>query len=88
VRTVSLNCGKTHAYICRDKSRLPVLLPDVFVGGRRVSYSAVVKTVVIQWPAGVRRNVGFVLRRLWQFADVTIMTQKQLVESLVIPYFF
>jgi hypothetical protein len=36
----------------------------------------------------VRRNFGFLLSRLWQFADVTpVMTQKRLVQSLVIPHF-
>jgi hypothetical protein len=36
----------------------------------------------------VRRNVGFVLSRLWQFFDVTpVMTRKKLVQSLVIPHF-
>jgi hypothetical protein len=36
----------------------------------------------------VRRNVGFVLNRLWHFADVTpVMTRKKLVQSLVIPHF-
>jgi hypothetical protein len=37
----------------------------------------------------VRRNVGFVLSRLWQFANVTpVMTRKKLVQSLVIPHFY
>jgi hypothetical protein len=36
----------------------------------------------------VRKNVGFVLSRLWQFADVTpVMTRKKLVQSLLIPHF-
>jgi hypothetical protein len=36
----------------------------------------------------VRRNVGFVLCRFWQFADVTpVMTRKKLVQSLVSPHF-
>jgi hypothetical protein len=36
----------------------------------------------------VGRNVGFVLSRLWQFADVTpVMKRKKLVKSLVIPHF-
>jgi hypothetical protein len=35
----------------------------------------------------VRRYVGFVLSRLWQFADVTpVMTRKKLVQSLVISH--
>jgi hypothetical protein len=37
----------------------------------------------------VRRNVDFVLSRLWHFVGVTpILTRRRLVESLIVPYFY
>jgi hypothetical protein len=41
---LSCNSEKTQAMIiCRDRSQLPALLPDVLVDGRTVAYSTVVK---------------------------------------------
>jgi hypothetical protein len=71
----SLNSGKTQAMIiCRDRGRVPALLPAVLVDGRAVPYSGSVKNlgctmdIRFSWRDQfnfVRRNVGFVLSRLW-----------------------
>jgi hypothetical protein len=72
-------------------------LPAVLVHGRTVPYSPSVKNLGLtmdnrfSWLDQVncvRRNVGFVLSRHWQFADVTppVMTRKKLVQSLLIPH--
>jgi hypothetical protein len=87
---LSLNSGKTQAMIiCRDRSRLLALLPAVLVDERTVPYNASVTNLGLSmdnrfsWHDKVncdRRNVGFVLSRLWQFADVTpVMTRKKFV---------
>jgi hypothetical protein len=45
---LSLNSGKTQVMImCRDKTRLPDLLPAVLVDGRTVLYSASVKNLAL-----------------------------------------
>jgi hypothetical protein len=72
---LSLNSEKTQAMImCRDRGWLQALLPAVLVDGRTVPYSASVKNVGLtmdnrfSWRDQVnyvRRNVGFVLSRLW-----------------------
>jgi hypothetical protein len=77
---LSLNSGKTQAMIiCRDRGQLPAMLPAVLVDERTVPYSASVKNLGLtmdnrfSWRDQVncvRRNVGFILSRLWQFADV------------------
>jgi hypothetical protein len=73
---LSLNSGKTQAMIiCRNRGQLPALLPAVLVDGRTVPFGANVKNLDLtmdnqfSWRDQancVRRNVGFVLSRLWQ----------------------
>jgi Reverse transcriptase (RNA-dependent DNA polymerase)/Endonuclease-reverse transcriptase len=93
-----LNAGKTQAKIvCRDRSRLVHPLPELRLGGDMVPYSKSVKNLGIvmderfSWhdqARVVRRNVGFVLSRLWHFADVTpTLTRRRLVQSLIVPLF-
>jgi hypothetical protein len=71
---LSLNSGKTQAMIlCRDRGRLPALLPAALVDGRTVPHSASVQNLGLTMDNGfswrdqvncIRRNVSFVLRRL------------------------
>jgi hypothetical protein len=93
-----LNAGKTQAMIiCRDRSRLVHPLPVLSLDGEVIPYSRNVKNLGIimderfSWcdqAKIVRRNVGFVLSRLWHFAGVTpILTRKKLVQSLIVPLF-
>jgi hypothetical protein len=95
---LTINAGKTQAMIiCRDKSRLVHPLPELSLEGEVIPYSRNVKNQSIimdeRFPwcdqaKVVRRNVGFVLSRLWHFAGVTpILTQRRLVQSLIVPLF-
>jgi hypothetical protein len=81
---LSLNSVKTQAMIiCRDRGRLPALLPAVLVDGRTVPYCLAMDNR-FSW----RGQVNLLLL-LSQFADVTpVMTRKKLVQYLVILHFF
>jgi hypothetical protein len=68
-------------------------LPALLVDERNVSYSVSVKNLGLTMDSRfswrdqvncVRSNFGFVLSRLWQFADVTLVNIRK---KLVIPHF-
>jgi hypothetical protein len=93
-----LNGSKTQAIIfSRSMGRLPNPLPELTLGGEAIAYSACVKNLGVfmddrlTWRNHVdhvRKNVNFVLSRLWHFADVTpVETRRRLVQSLAIPLF-
>jgi hypothetical protein len=89
---LTLNAGKTQAMIiCRDKIRL--VHPLLSLDGEVIPYSRNVKNLGIigMWcdqAKVVRRNVGFVLSRLWHFAGATpILTRRGFVQSLIVPLF-
>jgi hypothetical protein len=94
---LTLNAGKTQAMIiCRNESRLVHPLPVLSLDGEVISYSRNVKNPGIimderfSWcdqAKVVRRNVRFVLSRLWHFAGVTpILTRRRLVQSLIVDF--
>jgi hypothetical protein len=97
---LSPNSGTTQAMIiCRDRGRLPALLPVVLVDGRTVPYSTSVKNLGLtmdnRFSWRYTRLIvlgGMLVFRIeldsGQFDDVTpIMTRKKLVQSPVIPHF-
>jgi hypothetical protein len=96
VNGLLLKTAKTQAMvICRDHGWLPSPVLKLRLSGCIIPYSSSLKNLGLiidnrlSWHAqasSVRRKVGFVLSRLWYFADVTpLTTRMRLVQSLVVP---
>jgi hypothetical protein len=79
--------------ICRDQGRLPSHVTELRLNGELVVYTNIVRNLGMLVDSRLSfqeqsNDIRTRVSRLWHFADVTpVLTRKQLVQSLIVPYF-